>query len=191
MKTQNDSHRPAGFVPSLLFLCAIGLAMAAVFTPWLRWSEPPIWEGGYEHISTTNLNYVLPSVNSRGNDENIGAQARDGGCAFWTELGSRLIVLGITISSFWYLIRNRARRHQILISLLLLPPVCGALVFVALCNFIVENIYLENDVALPHMIGVEWSGPGLLIGAVILFALALLLPARVASHTKNRGMQNQ
>src|SRR5512139_4303990 len=111
-KTKEEAFASqTGLIPSLLFLCAIGLAIAAIFSPWFLWREPPNWLME-EQISTTDLVYLLPYVTSRGNDTIVGAQTNDSNLALGVGNAARLIILGITTLSFCLLLRNRSQRYR-------------------------------------------------------------------------------
>jgi hypothetical protein len=130
------------------------------------------------------LNNLLPST-AVGTREAWGAQIHSGNCALWIGSIARLIVLGISVLSFWQLIRHRTRRYRILISLLLLPIFLGLLAYVVLNNWMIDLVILKDEKALPYIIRVEWPGPTSLIGALSLHVLDLLWQIRTRAISKH------
>jgi hypothetical protein len=180
MDTPKSMQDAASYVPPVLFLCSISLAVAAVFSPWFRWSEHTWLTAGGRWLNTTNLNHLLPSI-AVGTREAVGAQINDGNRVLWIGHVARLIVLGISLSSLWLLVRNKPLRNQILISILVLPLLLVPLAYVVLTNWMIDLGVLADDTALPYVTGLDWRGPTFLVGAILLYTLALL------AHIKPRS----
>ena len=180
MDTPKPTQDIASFAPPALFLCAISLAVAAVFSPWFRWSEQTWLTATGKWLNTTNLNQLLPSI-AVGTSEAVGAQINDGNRVLLIGRVARLMVLGISVSSFWLLVRNKTLRNQVLIFILVLPIMLGSLAYVVLSNLMIHLLVLADDMGLPYVTGFEWPGPTFLVSAVVLYTLALLVYIRTRS----------
>jgi hypothetical protein len=116
-----------------------------------------------------------------GTREAVGAQIQDGNHVLWIGRVARMIVFGVSVPSFWLLVRKRSLRNQILISMLLLPILLGSLAYVVLNNWMIDLVVLADDKSLPYVTGVDWPGPAFLIGAIFLHILALVAHIRTTS----------
>jgi len=180
MDTPKHNRDTASLTPPMLFLCAISLAVAAVFLPWFRWSEHTWLTATGEWLTTTDLNRLLPSM-AVGTREAVGARIHDGNRVLWIGCVARMIVFGISMSSFWLLIRKRSLRIQVLISMVLLPILLGLLAYVVLNNWMIDLVVLADDMSLPYVTRVDWPGPTCLVSAIFLHILGLLAHIRTRS----------
>ena len=174
VKTRWFEHFIPG-VPILFSWFAIGLAVSAVFLPWFRWSQHTRLVDGQGWLNTTNLNYLLPSL-AVGTQEAMGAQTEDGHRALAVGHTARWIVLGISALGFSQLLRERVGVDQLLIPVLMLFVFLCLFGYVALNNLLVDLVMLEDEKTLPYILGLEWTGPASLTGALLLQILALLIP---------------